>query len=381
VRKTCGAAVAVGLVLAAGLALGTLGCTPAGAVELAGARLPVGARLPTGAVELAGAGLRMGGAALPALSTGTMVPSAVPPGQLSVAHARAVYNTFVTTDDVARAAGDESLELALVSEAQVPLTVSALEQSDYSGAPTPRYSYGTPALYVPRMTSFPLWFVAVTPRTPARGGPARTAIMVFSRPTAADPWQLSLSTLLEPGTALPTIAVDPSGHTTALATFDRGLLVSPNSVGAVQAALADNGPGAASARVVATGPYTTGLYQQITSARRRVTQQGLNYDSTLQGSAFPLYALGTSDGGALVLYSMIRGTTILRRADHRKVQIPQAFAPILYATGRLVIRSELDTGETYQYAAYVPPTQPPGKPSGLMRVIASDGGPTSASGT
>ena len=355
-RTTCRTAVSVGLLLTTGLVLGALGRTPSTAAP------------PKGA-------------ALSAPSAGRTVLSAVPPGQLTVAHARQVYNTFVTTEGVARAAGDESLELSLVSEAQVPLTVSALEQADYTGTPAPRYSYGTPALYVPQMTSFPLWFAAVAPRTPARGGPTRTAIMVFSRPTAADPWQLSLSTLLEPGTALPTIAVDPSGHATALATFDRGLLVSPNSVGAVQAALADDGPAAAAARIVATGPYTTGLFDEIASGRRRVTQQGLSYVSVLQGSAFPLFALGTSDGGALVLYSLIRSTTILRRAGHRQIQIPPPFAPILYATGRLVIRSELDTGETYQYAAHVPPSQPAGKPSGLMRVIASDGGPTSATGT
>ena len=51
---------------------------------------------------------------------------------------------------------------------------------------------------------------------------------------------------------------------------------------------------------------------------------------------------------------------------------------MLYATGRLVIQTELDTGETYQYAAEVPVSQPAGKPSAQMRVIASDGGPTSA---
>ena len=174
--------------------------------------------------------------------------TAAPPGEVTLAFARQVFSAFVTTDDVARAAGDESLELSLVSEAQLPLTVSAYEQADYTGTPAPRYRYGPPAVYVPQMKSFPLWFVAVAPRTPARGGPARTAIMVFSRPTATDSWQLSLSTLLQPGAALPRIALDASGHATALATFDHGLLVSPNSVGAVQAALADEGPARGSCR-------------------------------------------------------------------------------------------------------------------------------------
>ncbi len=307
---------------------------------------------------------------------------AAPPGEVTLAFARQLFSAFVTTDDVARAAGDESLELSLVSEAQVPLTVSAYEQADYTGTPAPRYRYGPPTVYVPQMTSFPLWFVAVAPRTPARGGRVRTAIMVFSRPTATDPWQLSLSTLLEPGAARPRIALDASGHAKALATFDHKLLVSPNSVGAVQAALADEGPSAAVAAVMAGGPDTTGVHDQIVSAKRYVAGLGLSYDSQMQGSSFPIYALGTADGGALVLYSLVRSTVVLRATKHEsQIQIPQAFAPILYATGRVIIGSELDTGETYQYAADVPPSQPAGKPSGQLRVIAADGGPTSAGGT
>jgi hypothetical protein len=316
-------------------------------------------------------------------SPGAAVPTAgaAPPGKVSVAYARQVLRAFLTTDDVARAAGAESLELSLVSEAQLPLTVSAYEQADYTGTPAPRYRYGAGVVYVPQMKSFPLWFAAVVPRTPIEGGPARTAIMVFSRPAAPDPWQLSLSALLQPGAALPRVALDATGHATALATFDHNLLVSPNSVGAAQAALANDGPAAVVSTVVAAGPYTTGVHDQIVTAKRSVTRLGLSYDSLLQGSSFPLYALATADGGALVLYSLVRSTVILRTAKQQQIQIPPAFAPMLYAAGRVLIRSELDTGETYQYAAYVPASQPAGKPPGLLRVIAADGGPTSAGGT
>jgi hypothetical protein len=319
-------------------------------------------------------------------ASGAAGGAAARPGEVSLAFARQVLRAFVTTDGVARAAGAESLELSLVNQAQQPLTVAAYEQADFTGTPAPRYRYGAATLYVPPMTSFPLWFAAVAPRAPARGGPTRTAIMVFSRPTATDSWQLSLSTLLAPGATLPRPAIDATGHAVALATFDHRLLVSPNSVGAAQAALADDGPGAAAATVVAAGPYTTGVHDQIVTAKRSVTQQGLHYDSILQGSSFPLYALATSDGGALVLYSLVRSTVILRTAGRQpQIQIPPAFAPLLYATGRVAIKSELDTGETYQYAAYVPADQPAGKAAGKaagqLRVIAADGGPTSAGGT
>lgn len=305
-----------------------------------------------------------------------------PAGQLSLANARQVFNTFVTTDDVARAAGDELLELSLVSDAQVPLTVSAWESADFYGSPTPRYSYGPPRLYVPALRGFPLWFVAVAARTPVRGGQTRTAIMVFSRPVPANSWQLALSTLLAPGTSLPRLAVDGTGHATALATFQHGLLASPNSVGALQATVVQDGPGALATRIVAPGPYTTGLNIQLLADQRRVSRLGLAYDSQFQGATYPIFVLRTADGGALTLYALARDTVILRRGQQgRQIEIPAAFAPILFANGNLVIGHELDTGETFQYAALVPPnTAARGAPR-TIRVIAADGGPTSAGGS
>jgi len=304
--------------------------------------------------------------------------SAAPDSELTLEHARRIFTTFVTADDVARAARDEPLQLSLVNQAQLPLTVSAYERADYSGAPATRYSYGVPQLYVPQLRSFPLWFVAVARRGPSDGGPTRTAIMVFSRPEPPDTWQLTVSTLLQPGMSLPRIALDRAGHATALATFDHRLLISPNSVGAVHAAVANDGPAAPAAAMVAPGPFTTGLREQIVTGKRQITQPGLRYDSALGGTAFPLYALATADGGGLVLYSLNRGTVILRRtSDHRPIPVPPSFAPILYATGHLLVRSELDTGATFQYAAYVPARQVKG---GKMEVIGSQGGPTSAGG-
>jgi hypothetical protein len=332
----------------------------------------------------------------------TPVETPAPPkSELTLAHARKLFATFITADDVARAAGEESLELSLVSQAQLPLTVAGYERAGYSGGTTARYSYGRPRVYVPQMKSFPLWFAAVVQRTPVGGGSTRTAIMVFSRPEATDSWQLSLSTLLLPGMSLPPIALDKNGYAIALATFEADLLVSPNSVGAVQAAVANDGPASRAAALVAPGPYTTGLHERIVNAKRQVTGTGVTYDSAFGGTAFPLYALRTTDGGGLVLYSLNRSTARLsRHPPGPEIPVPPAFAPILYATGRQLVRTELDTTETYQYGAYVPASQPrrstgetgstrstsstsstSGTGGTKLRVIAVDGGPTGADGT
>jgi hypothetical protein len=306
--------------------------------------------------------------------------SEAPPGALSLAAARQVFNTYVTTDDVARAAGDEGLELTLVNNAQVPLTAATFETAAYFGTPVPRYVYGTPRLYVPQMTGFPFWFAAVVRRTPLGGGPARTAIMVFSRAVPDDPWQLSVSTLLLPGETLPPISVGSNGHATALATFDHELLVTPNSTGAVQATVAEQGTDTPASTLIAPGPYTTGLRRQILSAKHKERRAGLAYDSQLDGTTFPLYALRTSDGGGLVLYSLNKNTVILRKGKRGKqIEIPQSFAPVLDAADNLVIMFELDTTETYVFATVVPPKRSGGS-HGIIRIIAADGAPTDAGG-
>ena len=343
VHRTRAAAIALALVLLAGLLLlGTHGCATSVAVQ----------------------------------------SSEASQGALSLADARQVFNTFVTTEDVARAAGDEGLELALVSDAQVPLTVATYETAAYFGTPAPRYVYGTPTLYVPRMTGFPFWFAAVVRRTPLGGGPARTAIMVFTRPASDDSWQLSVSTLLLPGATLPPISVDGSGHASALTTFDHHLLVTPNSTGALQATVVEQGTDDPASPLIAPGPYTTVLHNQIVATKHRYIREGFAYGSLLDGTTFPLYALKTADGGGLVLYSLDRNTVILRKdkKQGRQIEIPPAFAPMLDAADNLVIRFELDTTETYQFATEVPPKQS-GRSRGVLRVIAADGGPATAGGS
>lgn len=88
-RRT--AAVAAGL-LAVALVLGARGCATPGA----------------GAPGDAAPGADAPGAAAPGAG-------GAPPGEVSLAYARQVLSAFLTTDDVARAAGAESLELSLVS--------------------------------------------------------------------------------------------------------------------------------------------------------------------------------------------------------------------------------------------------------------------------
>ena len=89
--------------------------------------------------------------------------------------------------------------------------------------------YGHPTLYVPKLTTYPQWFMATVPERAAPGDPVRTALLVFDRLDAETPWALSGSVLLDPGAPALKVAVDRSGYATALATPDGALRLRPTS--------------------------------------------------------------------------------------------------------------------------------------------------------
>lgn len=298
---------------------------------------------------------------------------------LTISSAQQVYSTFVAADDVARASGDEWLEVSLVGEGQVPLTTAAYQTADFLGQRVPRYTYGTPRFYVPRLKEYPFWFMVAVPRTPLGGGPTSTAIMVFDRAVSSDPWSIDSLTLLSHPSTMPAIALDSSGYATPLATFDADLAVSPSSVGALQATVAQDGAHSSATKTVPAGPYTTGVHNQIIDAAKQAQAQGYNYQALLSGTGYPVFPLKTADGGALVSYTLnLNSVTLRSNPPPRQIEIPQAYAPLL--GGDLVLQNELDTTDTDQYTAVIPPKAPSGKPQRPVGIIASDGGPTSAGG-
>lgn len=299
---------------------------------------------------------------------------------LTISAARQAFNAYVTADDIARASGDEWLEASLVSYAQVPLATAAYQIADFTGQRVPRYRYGTPRFYVPRLKGYPYWFLAVVPRTPRAGGPTRTAIMVFDKRDSAENFTLTSLSLLGPGFTMPAIAADSGGYATPLATFDGRLAVAPDAVGALQATVAQDGPHSSAMSAVAPGPYTTGAHSQILAATQQTEARGYNYQSLLTGSNNPVFALKTADGGALVTYTLnLYSVTLRSKPPIRQIQIPPAYAPLL--SGGLVLQYQLDTGDTDQYAAVIPPKPPPNsKNHRPVNVIAFNGGPTVADG-
>ena len=297
-----------------------------------------------------------------------------PPEPLTPQVADKAFRSFVTNDDVARASGDERLALWWTSEGQSQLTAADFRRAMAAGEAVPRYRYGTPALYVPRLRPEGVqWFVAVVRRSAPDGKDPKTVLMGFVRSKPTMRWRLSLSALLDKKQKAPKVAVDAEGYAKPLATFDAALLIPPRVVPSIQATLAEEGPGNVAAKVMATGKHTTGYYTADQKATKPKKGSGLHINTVYGATAFPIFPLATTDGGGIVLYALSRdAVSIKSKKKPGRVPIPKDAAPFIEPG---LVHSELDVTQTLQFAALVPPA--PKKKNATSEkavIIAADGG-------
>jgi hypothetical protein len=340
--------------------------------------LPRALRVLLGPLTALGLLLSVQGCSTSAAAT-TMTPGPTPASALQI------YNGYVTTERVALVNQDELLALSLLTGSQYSITQAAFFAAGATGHPVTGTVYGKPTLYVPKLTTYPQWFMAVVPEHPATGGAEQTEVLVFDKPDAQTEWALSGSSVLNQGAPALGIAVDSAGYATALATSDPKPKLRPDIVGAMHATIADDGPSSAAAVAVAPGPETTGLYQVNAALARQTAAHQDIYTWALEGTSYPLFALRRTDGSALVFYTMtlITATVPVKlpplhsTANLPTIPVPSAYRPLLPAD-QPPIQHQLTANATLSYVALDPAAS---SGSGRIQVIGSGGGPTYAHGS
>jgi hypothetical protein len=314
----------------------------------------------------------LGGCSSPAAASKTVSGSE---HSLTLAEARAVFNSYVTTSTAAAKQGNATQGLEVVGDAQWAIMHAQYTALATAGTQVAQYSYGTPTFYVPTLAGYPLWFVVAVPvsaSTDGHLGPAVTTLMVFQRYVASREWTLGGSAVLDQ--PLPAIALDGDGYATAFTNTDPTLLLPPDIVGPTQAAVVDQGPTAPAAAVMDGGPQTTALYAAQAARGKSASANGLNYQWLLEGASFAQYELRTADGGALVLYSMYLNTTTEHpgNAAGSPIPVPAEFTPLLAAPSQVGYR-QVTANWTYEFAAVDPPQTAHGA---KVEVIGGTGAPT-----
>jgi hypothetical protein len=262
-------------------------------------------------------------------------------------------------------------------------------------------AYATPTFYLPEQSGYPHFFVAGVTRKVtsdyssgaaapvsvdgAEVSPFGPELMLFEQAGASAPWLLASTSSLAAGETLPKLAADSAGYVPTVTPTTGTLLAQPDYVGALQAAVVDDGPANAAAKAVADGPLTTGLYQgAVSHASGLTTPPGDVYQWELDGSSLPQFALRTAAGGALVLYAMTLNTTVavpgvLNKANPvlsgPPIQVPADVRPLL-PPGQPAPLVQLSSEQTLSFAAVDPAT---GTGTAKVQVIAMGGGLTGAS--
>lgn len=293
---------------------------------------------------------------------------------LTIAAARLAYQQYVTQSRQYAADGDRAKALDLVAAAAWAQAKGQYEALASTGTAIPTYRYGTPRFYVPALTDYPQWFMVQVPRaTEANGHPGAVAatLMVFDKLTPAGTWTLNGTTGIDG--PLPALKMN-DGYAVDVATNDASLLLRPDVVGATQAAVVDEGPANPSATVISPGTLTTGLYTAQSAHASAEAAHSLGYTWLLEGAPFPVFALQTTDGGALVLYGMYLNTTTSHRnlVAGSPIPVPAGFTPLLAAPTEIGYHA-VYANWTYQFAAVDPP---PTDKNARVSVISANGAPS-----
>ncbi|MGW2152382.1 hypothetical protein [Nonomuraea sp. NPDC001699] len=304
----------------------------------------------------------------PATGSATPSPSAPAPAVTRQEAAEAI-SAILPTDDVLRVEsivpGRLALDSDLVRDGQFALTQAAYEST---GDRPPRYTWGSPTLYVPRFAQGERapWFSALVTRN------GQPTLLTFAK--SGEDWQLSSAAQLLSGQRLPQVELDSDGYAKALTPDDKTVTISPQYMGPVHASVAETGAAGVTAGLLADGQYTTEVAKQIATDREKAKKDGFSYDSIFSADNWPVYALRTSDGGALIQYSLSRNTSTRTVANNTYIiPVPPEAS---WAISGSSVRRSLKLTEVHQYATAVPPLTAPA----AARVIAHDGALTRASG-
>lgn len=329
-----------------------------------------------------------------------------PAPAVTAAAAASAYNRVVAAYLAAPATADHAAALSSATDvAWVELNTSyQIARRLKRPAPAGVVRLGRPAFYLPEPAGYPQWFVAKasvtltgarpSPGTRVIGAPGGaqwvdsdgTALLLFTKASATGEWKLSSDSRLAPGASVPALASDAAGRVPVVSLSDNSaLLTRPDFTGSLQAGVVDDGPASPAARVVASGPLTTGVYDSeraglfgLSAPRGDVLQW------ELEGSNYPQFALRTANGGALVFYAMYLNTTVQTPGSLAHAEPPNTGPPISVSTaisplltrGKRAPRTELQGQQLLSFAA----VDPPGS-TGKIAAIAIGGGWSFASAT
>jgi hypothetical protein len=318
--------------------------------------------------------------------TADIAGTTAPP--VTLAQARQAFGSYVATSELAARTGDEALALSDVSgvqQAQVSYSFKAY-RSSRTPLPYAGFSYTAPAFYLPASAGYPRWFAASVTRTSvtrtsrARAGAGLPAsqpvVLLFEQASPAARWRLVSTSAIGDGVSVPALAANGNGQAPVLTMSQTaGLLVRPDVVGPLVAAVVDDGPSSPAAGVVT---YSGLIARQYAGARDGLSApHGDVHQWELEGTSYTPFAIRTKDGGALVFFAMYLNNTVEVPGELNQSVPPFKPGPPITVPAELKAmlpagttpRLQLETQDLLSFVAVDPPAG-----QGKIQVIAQGGG-------
>lgn len=302
---------------------------------------------------------------------------------LSRADAARVLDDYVKRANATKKARDEAALNRFESGPQFPVETGKYKIADYhrkkNKLQLKTVGYERPTYYIPRFTSYPKWFAVIAT---ASSGDAQHAL-VFARPRASQPWRISYAVVLsgngEGGNQgqfgpLPRIETDREGFATAVQPDgSANSPVRPVQLPDAHASLNQFGVSGLGNNVVSAGPWTTGVADTVSRDIGEAKRKGFTYARNYHASGFPVYALETREGGAVVWYSVTDELSVARTRVRPRTTLRMA-TDMAGIIRRPSIFDAFQVSSLNQYIAVVPPQ------GSKARVIGNYGGPVGGVG-
>jgi len=331
-----------------------------GAAPAAGGRATSSVSASPTASPTADPAISRAGAPSPTAATAT--------APLTVAAAQRVLSAYTTANNSANAARSDT-ELAAIETGgsyAIDAGLYALQRAA-KAAPYPAFAPVTAAYYIPRSepAGGPRWFVVQVANAFA-ADPKKvtsTEYLLFTQAAPGDPWRNAVEPYLLTGATAPQIAIGRDGLATALGLTVNSLAAAPGQLAARTADSLDGSGG---------GIYVTSASPGLADRAGQTSWQGKlpgarvhDAHAAATGAAGQTFALGTTNGGALVFYTDTAELTFTPPAGSTlRLNVPG-----LYSATQALTSARLAYLD--QFAAYDPPAS-----AGPAMVIATYSGIT-----
>jgi hypothetical protein len=271
-----------------------------------------------------------------------------PAAPLTMAEAKTVLAGYDDTINKADAAFSPSVLGTADGQGSYALIAGGYKQQQASRSkPTAAYTSQSPQFYIPlESAAYPHWFAVQVDNVTTGNKPANlgTRYLVFQQSSAGSNWQ-EVDQPRTLGTP-PTVVVSSAGYATAISSSAPGYTIAPDQLAADTAGSLD-GHG---------GLPNPGNLADINDAAgwRHGLPKGSTLSLTHTAAHYPVYALQTTGGGALVFYTDDAQVSMKpARKKTLKLSVPG------YYTSKQRLKSA-NLSFVEQFAAYDPPVTIPG---------------------